>query len=326
VLEAGIKACAGKPIINSVNGDPHKLAAVLPLAKRYGAMVIGLTADEKGLPQSAAARLAIAEHIMQKSCACGLADTDIIFDYLTLSASAMASQIPETLAAIRESKKRWPKTKTVLGISNVSFGLPNRQALNSTFLKLAREAGLDLAICNPHEDWTVYDELAANVLLGKDPDAKAYIARYGAMPKKAAASAATAQLPADQRLHAAVVEGNRDEIAAILQEVLDSGKDPLDIANAILLTALNEVGEKFNNREFFLPQVIRAAEAAQIAFARIKPLLKKGKGFTAGKIVLATVKGDVHDIGKNIVAAVLESHGWEVIDLGKNVEADAIHK
>jgi 5-methyltetrahydrofolate--homocysteine methyltransferase len=324
VLEAGIRACAGKPIINSVNGDDEKLDRVLPLARRYGACVIGLTTDERGLPRTKDERLAIATRILAKAKEHGLPGSEIIIDYLTLSASAMAEGIPETLAAIKESKLRWPKTKTVLGVSNVSFGLPARQVLNSTFLKLARAAGLDMAICNPHEDWSIDDELARDVLLGKDKDAKAYIAKYGSVPKKAAAARETAHRTAEERLRTAVVDGNREEIDAIVQEVLAGGRGPLEVANDILLVALNEVGEKFNKKEFFLPQVIRAAEAAQIAFARIKPLLKKEAGFTTGKIVLATVKGDVHDIGKNIVAAVLESHGWEVIDLGKNIDSETI--
>jgi 5-methyltetrahydrofolate--homocysteine methyltransferase len=323
VLETGINACAGKPIINSVNGDDERLDVVLPLAKRYGALVIGLTTDHRGIPQSAAERLAIAEKILSAASRYGIAPSDIILDYLTLAASAMASQIKETLEAIRISKQRWPATKTVLGISNVSFGLPARQILNSTFMKLAHDAGLDMAICNPHENWSIDDELARNVLLGNDLDAKAYIGAYGATPKKAP-PAETAERPATERLYAAVIDGNREEIAAMVTEALALGKTAAEIANDILLRSLGEVGEKFNSKEFFLPQVMRSAEAAQIAFAQLKPLLKKGGAFDSGKIALATVKGDVHDIGKNIVGAVLESHGWEVIDLGKNIDADTI--
>lgn len=321
-LEEGLKACAGKPIINSVNGDEPRLDAIIPLAKRYGAALIGLCVDEKGLPKNAAERLAIAERILASAEKHGYPKNEIIFDYLTLAASAMPEGIKETLAAIKESKKRWPKNKTILGVSNVSFGLPNRQALNSTFLKLAREAGLDLAISNPHEDWKIDDKEARALLLNNDPKGENYIKKHGNAPKKAAAP--QENLPADKKLYNAVLEGGKEEVALFVRQVLADGKKPLEIANDILLRALNAVGERFKSKEYFLPQVILAAESAQAAFAELKPLLKKDSSFKSGRIVLATVKGDVHDIGKNIVAAVLESHGWEVIDLGKNVEADKI--
>ncbi|MHB9155007.1 MAG: homocysteine S-methyltransferase family protein [Endomicrobiales bacterium] len=322
-LEAGIKACAGKPLLNSVNGDDERLKILLPLARRYGAMIVGLATDERGLPKTAAERLVIAERILVNAKQHGIPSSEVVIDYLTLSASAMADQARETLTAIRESKKRWPDVRTVLGISNISFGLPERQALNSSFLKLARQAGLDLAILNPFEDWSIDDKSARELLLGKDPGGKKYIARHAGAPKKTEPRGRAAK-PADARLFDAVVEGNREEVGRDVEEVLGSGRTPLSVANDILLKALNEVGERFNRKEFFLPQVIRAAEAAQGAFAKIKPLLKKEGAAANAKIVLATVKGDVHDIGKNIVAAVLESHGWEVVDLGKNVGADAI--
>jgi 5-methyltetrahydrofolate--homocysteine methyltransferase len=221
------------------------------------------------------------------------------------------------------SKKKWPKIKTVLGVSNISFGLPARQVINSTFLKLAVEAGLDMAILNPFEDWNVDDNLAKELLIGNDPNGTKYIAKYSGMPKKSTLHE-TETLPPDKRLYASVIEGNREEIQLAVNEALQAGFEPLKIANDIILKALNEVGEKFSSKEYFLPQVIRSAETAQAAFGVIKPLLKKEGGFSQGKIVLATVKGDVHDIGKNIVGAVLESHGWDVIDLGKNIEAKDI--
>jgi 5-methyltetrahydrofolate--homocysteine methyltransferase len=211
----------------------------------------------------------------------------------------------------------------VLGVSNVSFGLPQRQVLNSAFLALAREAGLDMAILNPHENWEIRDPAATAVLLGKDPGAKNYVQTHAPVPKKAESVTGKAASP-EENLYQAVVEGNREEIERTVDAVLAAGKDPLAVGNDILLRALNEVGDRFNKKEYFLPQVIRSAEAAQAAFAKIKPLLAKDKGFGGKTVVLATVKGDVHDIGKNIVAAVLESHGWNVVDLGKNVDAKDI--
>ena len=322
-LEAGLKACAGKPLINSVNGEKDKLEKIIPLAKRYGAALIGLTTDEKGIPKTAEERVAIAGKIIETSRAVGIPEREIIIDYLTLAASAAPGQAQVTLDAIRQSKKKWPAVKTILGVSNVSFGLPARQIINSTFLKMAVNAGLDMAILNPFLDWGVDDEFARGLLTGDDPNGAKFIAKYASFAKKAAPVEAEA-LPADKKLYAAVIDGNREEIQKSAQGAIDAGFAPLSIANGIILKALSEVGEKFAAKEYFLPQVIRSAEAAQGAFAVIKPLLKKNAGFAQGKIALATVKGDVHDIGKNIVAAVLESHGWEVIDLGKNVEAKDI--
>ncbi len=322
-LEAGLKACAGRPIINSVNGEQKKMDEIMPLAARYGAALIGLAIDDKGIPKNAAERLIIAERIIGEAKKYGIREEDIIIDYLTLAASAMAPQIKETIEAIRLSKKKWPKVKTVLGVSNVSFGLPVRQVLNSTFLKLCETAGLDMAILNPHEDWKISDELAKNLLEGNDPNGAAYIAKYSGAPKKAPAPAGREVSP-QEKLYEAIVEGNREETPALVKQVLSLGMPPLAAANDIILKGLNSVGEKFAKKEYFLPQVILSAEAAQLAFGIIKPLLKSGGGFSSGKMVLATVKGDVHDIGKNIVAAVLESHGWEIIDLGKNVEAKEI--
>ncbi len=325
-IEAGLKACAGKPILNSVSGESEKLAIIVPLAKRYGAALVGLAVDEKGIPKTTADRLAIASRIIDTAVAAGIPESEIIIDYLTLAVSAMPGQVNETLEAIRRSKERWPNVKTILGVSNISFGMPARQLLNATFLNMALKAGLDFAILNPHEDWSIFDEKAADVLLDKDPNGGSYIAAYGGAPKKTAASAAAQTLTPEQSLRQAVVEGNREEIAGFVRALIAAGKEPLVIANDILLAALNEVGKKFNDKEYFLPQVILAAEAAQTAFGVIKPLLASVGGFSAGKVILATVKGDVHDIGKNIVAAVLESHGFEVLDLGKNIAAEDIVK
>jgi 5-methyltetrahydrofolate--homocysteine methyltransferase len=322
-LEAGLKACAGKPIINSVNGENEKLKTIIPLAKRYGAALIGLTTDEKGIPKTASERISIAGKIIDAAKTAGIPEREIVIDYLTLAASAAPGQAQVTLDAIIKSKKNWPTVKTILGVSNISFGLPARQIINSTFLKMAVKAGLDMAILNPFLDWNTDDELARALLTGSDPDGAKFIAKYSSFAKKPA-PVQTEALPADKKLYTAVIDGNREEIQKSVQGAIDAGIAPLNIANDIILKALNEVGEKFSAKEYFLPQVIRSAETAQSAFSVIKPMLKKDAGFVQGKIVLATVKGDVHDIGKNIVAAVLESHGWEVIDLGKNIEAKDI--
>ena len=322
-LDNACKHCAGKPIINSVNGEVEKLEKILPIAKRYGTGIICLCIDEKGIPKTWQERIEIAKRILFYADKFGVKRDEMIFDYLTLAVSSMPQQVNETLRAIKESKKMFPECKTVLGISNISFGLPSRQTINSTFLKMALRAGLDLAICNPSVDWTTDDEYAKNLLLGKDINAKEYIAKYGAVVKKVI-SPEEERLSTQERLFYAIINGDKDYIKNLIEELLKEGIKPLTISNELILKALNVVGEKFSTKEYFLPQVIMSAEASQLAFNYIKPLLKKNNQKVAGKIVMATVEGDVHDIGKNIVCAVLESFGFEVIDLGKNVSKEKI--
>lgn len=321
-LENACKHCAGKPLINSVNGETEKLEKILPIAKRYGASIIGLCVDEKGIPKTCDERLKIAEKILSFANKFGINRKEIIFDYLTLSVSSSVEQVKETLQAITKSKQLYPECKTVLGISNVSFGLPSRQIINSTFLKMAIQAGLDLAICNPSVDWTIDDEYAKNLLSGKDINAKEYIAKYASVAKKTVAE--ETKLSSQERLFNSIINGDKDYIKNLVEELLKEGVEPLTISNEYILKALNVVGDKFASKEYFLPQVIMSAEASQLAFSYIKPLLKKDNKKVAGKIVMATVFGDVHDIGKNIVCAVLESFGFEVFDLGKNVSRDMI--
>lgn len=321
-LEAGLKMCAGKPLINSINGETEKANKIFTLAKRYGAAIIALASNEKGLPCDKAERLSIADSIIAQANKAGFKTSEIVFDFLMLSASAAPEQVNQTLATIMDFKKTHPENKTVLGLSNVSFGLPNRQAINSTCLSLAKEAGLTMAILNPHENWSVFDDEAKALLLGLDHGAKKYIAKHGSF--KRAPVQENIKLSPDAALYGAIIDGSKETAAALAKTAIDSGLSPLEVANEIVLKALNEVGDKFETKEFFLPQVIMSAEAAQMAFGYIKPLLKKEKGFGFGKIILATVYGDVHDIGKNIVGAVLESHGWQVIDLGKNISCENI--
>ena len=321
-LEAACRNCAGKPLINSVNGETEKLEKILPIAKKYGASIIGLTVDEKGIPKTCEERLKIAEKILVYADKFGVKRNEMFFDYLTLSVSSSAEQVAETLNAIKQSKQKYPECKTILGVSNISFGLPNRQTINSTFLKMAVSAGLDAAICNPNADWTIDDEYARNLLNGKDENAKKYIEKYSGVAKKTVAE--NKVLSPKERFFNAIINGDKDYIKPLVEEILKEDNNPLMISNDLILKALNIVGEKFNSKEYFLPQVIMSAEASQLAFSYIKPLLKKEKKSVAGKVVMATVQGDVHDIGKNIVCAVLESFGFEVVDLGKNVDKETI--
>jgi 5-methyltetrahydrofolate--homocysteine methyltransferase len=322
-LEQAVKNCAGKPIINSVNGEQNKLDLILPIVKRYGASLIALTTDDNGIPKTTQERLKIAEKILHFAGKYGIESKNIIFDYLVLSVSSSPEQIQETLKAMKESKKLHPECKLVLGISNVSFGLPSRQTINSTFLKMAVEAGLDFAIANPHENWTIDDPLARNLLENKDRGAAKYMEAFSSF-RNTSPSIKTEKLPLDKQLYFAVLNGNQEQVEGIVNQIISIHANPFKVVNDNVLEALNIVGEKFASKEYFLPQIIMSAESASAAFAIVKTVLKKGETFSAGKVIMATVKGDMHDIGKNIVGAVLESYGFDVIDMGINVDSQTI--
>lgn len=320
VLEAALRIVAGKPIVNSVNGEDEKLETVLPLVKKYGAAVVGLTLDENGIPKTAEGRFAIAEKIMKRAMEYGIPKKDIFIDCLTLTASAEQEGVMQTLEALNRVKNELG-LKTVLGVSNISFGLPNRELINSTFLTMAMTQGLDLAIINPNIASMSGAVRAFRLLSGHDLHGKAYIEQYSAETAKAPAPAT-----ADFTIAYAVANGLKAECAAAAEKLLADGKDPMEIINGELIPALDTAGDKFEKGVIFLPQLIQSAAAAQSAFDVIKKHIsaKGGSSESRGKVVLATVKGDIHDIGKNIVKTLLENYGFEVIDLGKDVDYQAV--
>jgi len=323
-LERGLKAADGKVLINSVNGEARSLARVLPLAKKYGAAVIGLTLDENGIPETAEGRGAVAAKIVEKAVSAGLGRDDVVIDCLTLTVSAEQKRALETLRAIRMVKERLG-VNTVLGVSNISFGLPCRPLISSTFFAMAMEAGLDAAIVNPKEQAMMDAWRSAMVLLNRDPNAAAYIESYkgAATPQEGGQSPETPQ-DIRGRLARAVIDGDLENIVALVEKAFSEGLSPLEVSNGGLLPGLEEVGRRFEKNVVFLPQVMRAAETMQAAFARLKDEMKGMSLESKGKILMATVEGDIHDIGKNIVCTLLENHGFEVIDLGKNVPAARI--
>jgi len=323
-LESGLKAADGKVLINSVNGEAKSLARVLPLAKKYGAAVIGLTLDENGIPETAEGRGAVAAKIVEKAVSAGLGRDDVVIDCLTLTVSAEQKRALETLRAIRMVKERLG-VNTVLGVSNISFGLPCRPLISSTFFAMAMEAGLDAAIVNPKEQAMMDAWRSAMVLLNRDPNAAAYIESYkgAATPQEGGQSPETPQ-DIRGRLARAVIDGDLENIVALVEKAFSEGLSPLEVSNGGLLPGLEEVGRRFEKNVIFLPQVMRAAETMQAAFARLKDEMKGMSLESKGKILMATVEGDIHDIGKNIVCTLLENHGFEVIDLGKNVPAARI--
>ena len=328
-LERGLRVYNGKPIVNSVNGEQAVLDKLLPLCKKYGAAVVGLTMDEQGIPKTAAGRVAIAARIRDAALAAGIPLEDIYIDCLTLTASAQQEDVMATLDALRACKEELG-VRTVLGVSNISFGLPCRPYLNTAFLTMAMYAGLDLAIMNPASEEMMGAVYAYGVLSGRDKQSGRYIARYAGrtMPSQAAQPAAPqASAPEETSaggpyapLMKAVEQGLKGEAAAHTRALL-AGHEPLDLVDHALIPALDAVGAGYEKGTLFLPQLLQSASAAQAAFEEIKAAVAKNgaPGSSKGKIVLATVKGDVHDIGKNIVRVILENYGFEVLDLGRDV-------
>ncbi|MDO3377478.1 homocysteine S-methyltransferase family protein [Geoalkalibacter halelectricus] len=323
-LERGLKAADGRVLINSVSGEAKSLAAILPLARKYGAAVIGLALDEEGIPATAAGRVAVAGKILAAAREAGLADSDLVIDGLVLTVSAEQKSAPETLRTLRLIKSELGLA-TVLGVSNISYGLPSRGILSAAFFAMALEAGLDAAIINPKEERMMDAFRAAMVLLGRDERAEEFIAHYGgvsAPPAVPQAVGATAGIR--ERLATAIIEGDREGVLALVDEACAGGLEPMAISNEGLLPGLEEVGRRFGAKQIFLPQVMLSAETMHAAFARIKERMPGEIGPRLGRILMATVEGDIHDIGKNIVCTLLENHGFEVIDLGKNVPAERI--
>ena len=318
-LERGLRVYNGKPLVNSVNGKQEVLDAILPLCKKYGAAVIGLTLDEAGIPAEAEARLAVARRIRDAALAAGIPQEDIYIDCLTLTASAQQEHVMDTLRAV-EGCKRELGVRTILGVSNISFGLPCREYLNVSFLTLALARGLDLAILNPNAEPMMAAVAAWRVLSGQDAGSTAYIARYA----NAAPAVVSAQ-PGQISLEQAVEQGLKAEAGAAARRLL-ADTDPLEVVNAHLVPALDRVGQGFEKGTLFLPQLLQSAAAAQSAFEQVRTALaeKGGSPVSRGAIVLATVQGDIHDIGKNIVKVLLENYGYQVTDLGRDVPPERV--
>jgi len=322
-LERGLKAADGKVLVNSVSGEEKSLARILPLVKKYGAAVIGLTLDETGIPPTGEERFAVAQRIRDAAVETGIEPRNLIIDALTLTVSAEQKRALESLRAIRLIKERLG-LNTVLGVSNISFGLPARPLISSAFFTMALGAGLDSAIINPKEEPMMAAFRSAMVLLGRDPNAAAYIEAYRGVTQSVASEPATQPQDLRGRLSQAVIAGDVEGVAPLVEAAIAEGLTPMQISNEGLLPGLEEVGRRFEKNLVFLPQVMRSAETMQTAFARLKQELKGGRLESLGRILMATVEGDIHDIGKNIVCTLLENHGFEVIDLGKNVSAARI--
>lgn len=321
-MEAALKVYRGKPLLNSTNGEDESLNRVLGIAKKYGAAVLGLTLDGSGIPYRAEERFKIAEKIVSRALEIGIRKEDIYIDTLTLTAGAQQQWVGETLKALQMVKERLG-IKTILGVSNISHGLPNRPDLTGTFLAMALQAGLDIPILNPYHEnmWTIIK--SSDVLTGRDMNAKKYI-QWANDKKEQQPSTAAVPVKKVQGLLEAIKDGAKEKVPELLKQLKQQNMPAMEIINQYVIKALEEVGSYFEQGIYFLPQLLMAAETAELIFKELEEELNQTTQEKIGTFVIATVKGDIHDIGKNIVAIMLKNHGFRVIDLGKDVPTQRI--
>ena len=322
-LEAGLRYYNGRTIVNSVNGKEKSLETILPLVKKYGACVVGLTLDEKGIPDTAEGRFEVAKKIVERAESYGIKRSDIFIDCLSLTVSAQQDEAMETIKAIKMVKERLG-CKTILGVSNISFGIPNRQGLNNTYLNLALGAGLDLCIINTEDKTMIQSVYAYKVISNMDKGCLQYIEKFKDVSIENKSN--EKKNHDNLTLEDAIERGLKEEAKDLTTQILNT-KDEHYVLDEVLIPALDRVGNKYDKGELFLPQMIQAAETVKVALNIIKERLSKGNSSSSkGKIIVATVQGDIHDIGKNIVKIMLENYGYEVIDLGKDVPIEEVVK
>lgn len=363
-MERALRAYNGKPMINSVNGAEESIRRVFPLVKKYGGVVVALLLDEKGIPESADGRIAIARRIYEAADGYGIPRKDIIFDALSLTVSSNAASALTTLETVQRIRDELGGN-SILGVSNISFGLPRRELINSTFFTMALQSGLSAGIINPNNEAMMNAFRSFLVLAGLDPQCSDFIKHYagtkapapvgnggagnsaagtssGNIPAGSAAGAASAGNPSaavspgEYSVAGNAAGGSADSLGSCIERGLDTravklvnaelaaGADPMDIINSELIPALDRVGRNYENGIIFLPQLLTSSEAATAAFGELKKHMKGDTGKTGDKVILATVKGDIHDIGKNIVKVLLENYGYDVIDLGRDVPPETI--
>lgn len=325
-IERALRIYNGKPMVNSVNGKRESLDNILPIVQKYGGVLVGLCLDEKGIPKSAQERVKIAENIAQEAAKYGIKKKNLVMDALTLTISAQQKESAETIKALEKIKTELG-IKTVLGVSNISFGLPRREIVNGTFFALALYSGLDACIINPCEDSMMNTYRAYRALSCIDADCADYVAAYaGTKSQTTVIKSEKAAVETKQdKLFEIIVKGLREQSFDETKKLL-AEKEPMEIINGILIPALDCVGKEFESGTMFLPQLMMSAETVKNSFDAIKQQIEASgtKQQSKGKIVLATVKGDIHDIGKNIVKVLLENYGYDVFDLGKDVPPESI--
>ncbi len=318
-MELALRSYNGKALVNSVSGKEESMREIFPLVKKYGGVVVALALDENGIPETAQGRLAVARKIVDTAASYGIDKRDILVDALTMTVSTGGDAAKVTLEAVKLIKQELG-VKTILGVSNISFGLPRRELVNAAFYTMALRSGLDAAIINPHSAAMMDAWRASCALLGVDENCSRYIASY-AEQASAAISAPADNLPLTQ----AIEQGLKDRAFEIAKRLLEN-TPPLDIIEGEMVPALDKVGQGFETGTLFLPQLLMSAEAAKAAFEAIRQHMSRAgeQPEKKGKIILATVKGDIHDIGKNIVKVLLQNYNYDVIDLGKDVAPETI--
>lgn len=340
VLEAALRRYPGRALINSISFEKAKLNALLPLAHKYGAMFILLPLSDEGLPENLEAKIAIIEEIEKRALALGMHKEDIVVDGLVATVGANKQAAMETLETIRYCKSHG--LATICGLSNISFGLPERSYVNSAFLTMAIQAGLTMAIANPSQELLVSSAFAADLLLNKDNADIRYIELMDAVRERREAAGETktketgiilhqngasvaAPMSVTEKLYADVMKGNQSGIVEDTRKAIEAGEDARNLLDQVLLKAINDVGELFDSGKYFLPQLIASAEAMKASIEYLEPMLAvENTGQNMPTVVIATVEGDIHDIGKNLVALMLKNYGFHVVDLGKDVSKEEI--
>ena len=327
-LERGMRIYNGKPMINSVNGKEENIKAVMPLVAKYGGVLVALPLDESGIPATSDGRIEIARRIYEAADSYGIPRKDIVIDGLAMTISSDPESAIATLDTVRRVRDEF-SGHSILGVSNISFGLPARELVNSHFLTMAMQNGLSCAIINPCNGPMMASYRSYNALMNLDPNLGEFINAYkdyvaGTSASSGSAKTSSASSGAVLTLAEAIERGVTGRASEAMKEALDSGRDSLEIINSELIPALDRVGKGFEAGTVFLPQLLMSADAAKAAFAVVKEAMADKPRNTKGQVILATVKGDIHDIGKNIVKVMLENYGYDVIDLGKDVPPEVI--
>jgi 5-methyltetrahydrofolate--homocysteine methyltransferase len=322
-IERALRVYPGRALINSISGEKEKLKKLLPVAAKYGAMFILLPLTDKGIPETAEKRAVVVRAIEREARKHGFTRDDFLVDGIVMTAASNPKAPLETIRTVRWATETFG-ARTVVGLSNVSFGMPERKWINTSFLAMAAASGLTAAIANPASDELMFVKRAADVLGGRDRDAAAWIA-HCAKAAGGKKGAPIESLAPERKVREAILGGNREAVAGLVGETLKAGFDAAILAQEIMIPAIVEVGERFGRKEYFLPQLIASGETMKIGMEALDPFLKEGlKAGARDTILIATVKGDIHDIGKNIVALMLRNHGYQVVDLGKDVAAERI--
>ena len=322
-IEAALRIYPGRMLINSISGEKEKMARLLPLAAKYGAMFILLPLTDGELPQTVQKRQVIVKNIFQEAKKFGFTKDDFIVDCLVMAVASNPPAAQETLKTLYWCAQTF-KSKTILGLSNVSFGMPGRPWLNAAFLAMAQYCGLTMAIANPASVELMNVKKAGDVLIARDKDALSFIEHFSAQANVNSGPAATKILTPQEKISSAIMEGDRENIISLIETALSAGNSAPELVDKIMIPSIVRVGDLYEKKIYFLPQLMAAAEAMKKALSYLDPLLKKDAAGNKGKIILATVKGDIHDFGKNIVALLLRNYGYNIIDLGKDVATETI--